>query len=128
MNHNVFIACLGLLLLFAGCSGKNKEVQESPERLRVVEVENIATVLTMEKDDSGTAIVIPSSALFMRGQLEGVQVVGGDRTITIRWVRTGDFFDEQIEVLSGLEEGEKVVAPFAGVALEGDRVTVRKEE
>ena len=128
MKHTVFVACLGLMLLFAGCAGKKTAAPESPERQRVVEVEQIATVLTMEKEDGSAVLLIPGSALFMRGQLEGVQVVGDDGTLSIRWIRTGDFLDEGIVVLSGLEEGEKVVAPFADDVREGDGVTVRKED
>jgi multidrug efflux pump subunit AcrA (membrane-fusion protein) len=56
------------------------------------------------------ALLIPTAAVTRIGQLESVQVAaeGGSRQ---RNIRTGKAFGSQTEVLSGLDEGERVVMP-----------------
>ena len=53
------------------------------------------------------AVAIPTDAVVRRGQLTGVRVVAGDR-IVLRWVRLGRTLGDRIEVLSGLEPGERI--------------------
>jgi RND family efflux transporter MFP subunit len=64
-------------------------------------------------------LVIPRSAVRDIGQLELVSVVENGRP-ELRAVRTGRRFGENVEVLSGLRDGEQVVAPASGI---GDRVS-----
>jgi multidrug efflux pump subunit AcrA (membrane-fusion protein) len=52
-------------------------------------------------------IAIPTHAVVRRGQLTGVRIVSGDLT-TLRWVRLGRTVGDRIEVLSGLEAGERI--------------------
>ena len=54
-------------------------------------------------------IMLPSSAVVERGELTGVFVVGQDRVARLRWVRVGRRFNQQTEILSGLNEGERVL-------------------
>lgn len=54
-------------------------------------------------------IAIPSDALLRRGQLEGVYVVGADRQAELRWVKTGKISDGQVEIVSGLVAGDRIV-------------------
>jgi RND family efflux transporter MFP subunit len=56
---------------------------------------------------SHTAIVIPAAAVVRRGQLTGVRVISAEGT-TLRWVRLGRAVGDQVEVLSGLEPGERI--------------------
>jgi RND family efflux transporter MFP subunit len=62
--------------------------------------------------DTGVSrtIVLPASALVERGELTSVFVVGSDRIVRLRWVKPGRRFDGHIEILSGLNEGERVLA------------------
>ncbi len=55
-------------------------------------------------------IAIPVHAVVRRGQLTGVRVLVGD-DVVIRWVRLGRTLDsgEKVQVLSGLEPGDRVV-------------------
>jgi len=55
-------------------------------------------------------LVIPKACVRQVGQLELVTVVKDGRPIT-RAVRTGRTWDDDIEILSGLSEGEEVVLP-----------------
>lgn len=54
-------------------------------------------------------LMVPRSAIKQRGQLEGLFVVDEDGVARIRWVRLGPEHDGRVEVLSGLEPGERFV-------------------
>jgi RND family efflux transporter MFP subunit len=56
-------------------------------------------------------LVIPRSAVRTVGQLELVDVVDPDGHLTRRFVRTGRPMNGNVEVLSGLSEGEQVALP-----------------
>ena len=58
-------------------------------------------------------LVIPRQAVQEVGQLELVEVVTNGQ-VSRRTIRTGRILDENVEVLSGLSEGERVVVPNAG--------------
>ncbi|MGZ8160870.1 MAG: efflux RND transporter periplasmic adaptor subunit [Methylobacter sp.] len=58
--------------------------------------------------DQHEALLIPVSAVQHIGQLEVVQVLA-DGKQTMRHIRTAKTFGDQIEVLSGLHEGETVI-------------------
>jgi RND family efflux transporter MFP subunit len=53
------------------------------------------------------AVTVPATAVVRRGQLTGVRVVTGD-VVTLRWVRLGRTVADRVEVLSGLEAGERI--------------------
>lgn len=55
------------------------------------------------------ALMIPLKAIVHYGQLEAVQVMEGQR-LTTRHIRTGKSYGEQVEVLSGLHEGETILS------------------
>ena len=64
--------------------------------------------LQLEKGVSRT-IVLPSPAIIERGELTSVFVVDQDHVAHLRWVRVGRRFNQQIEILSGINEGERVM-------------------
>jgi RND family efflux transporter MFP subunit len=53
-------------------------------------------------------ISIPVTAVVHRGQLTGVRVIAGDQSV-LRWVRLGRTLGDRVEVLSGLQPGERIV-------------------
>lgn len=59
-------------------------------------------------------LVIPQQAVRRFGQLELVDAVENGRA-TLRAIRTGRALDENVEVLSGLQEGERVLVSTFGV-------------
>ena len=62
------------------------------------------------------ALAVPADSVVTRGQLQGLFVVDGDRA-RLRWVRTGHRVGDRIEILSGLEAGERfVLRPPPGLA------------
>ncbi|OQW64497.1 MAG: hypothetical protein BVN29_11760 [Nitrospira sp. ST-bin5] len=61
--------------------------------------------------DKGTShtILIPASSVVERGELTSVYVVGADRIARLRWIKAGRRFDQQLEILSGVNLGERVL-------------------
>lgn len=55
-------------------------------------------------------LLIPRSAVVERGQLQGVFVLDQDKVANLRYVTLGKFYGSEIEVLSGLQRGERFVA------------------
>jgi len=54
-------------------------------------------------------ILVPSAAVVERGELSSLYVVGSDQTARLRWVKLGRRFEQQVEILSGLNIGERVL-------------------
>lgn len=61
--------------------------------------------------DKGTVqtILVPASAIVERGELTSLFVVGADRIGRLRWAKVGRRFDQQVEILSGVNVGERVL-------------------
>lgn len=68
------------------------------------------------------AILIPGRAVVERGQLQGVYVVGEDQIATLRYITLGLAAGDRVEALSGLQDGERVVAAPGDRELGGKRV------
>ncbi len=60
-------------------------------------------------DTPHDGVLVPRSAVYAVGQLELVQVVQNGRVIR-RLVKTGAVFGDRVEILSGLEGGETILA------------------
>ena len=72
------------------------------------------------------SVSIPLSALVRRGQLELVYVAAADNRASLRLVRAGRQRQGHIEILAGLDEGERVVvSPLAGLS-DGDLIEERQ--
>lgn len=54
-------------------------------------------------------LCVPINAVHLAEDKKYVYVMGADNMREVRWVETGLFGDETVEILSGLEEGEKVI-------------------
>lgn len=65
------------------------------------------------------ALLVPSTAIVKKGQLDGVYTVDGEGVATYRLVRTGNEYSGRIEVLSGLRDGEVVIVEGAERAVDG---------
>jgi multidrug efflux pump subunit AcrA (membrane-fusion protein) len=70
---------------------------------------------------TGTALLVPMSALVYRGQLTGVYVVE-TQLLHFRLVKTGAQLGDQVEILSGLSAGETIVSGDVQRARSGARV------
>jgi RND family efflux transporter MFP subunit len=56
------------------------------------------------------ALVLPRSALVERGELSSVYAVGSDNVARLRWVKPGQMVNGAVEILSGINNGERVLA------------------
>ncbi len=68
------------------------------------------------------AILVPQNALLHRGQLDAVYVVGKDEIASLRFVTLGKPSADKIEALSGLENGERIVAQPGERELSGKQI------
>jgi len=71
-----------------------------------------------------TALRAPTSAVLLRGQMEMVFVVEQD-TAKMRLVKTGKRIGEEVELVSGVEPGERLVADGLDQILDGQPVEIR---
>ncbi|MFZ0704278.1 MAG: efflux RND transporter periplasmic adaptor subunit [Candidatus Korobacteraceae bacterium] len=71
------------------------------------------------------AMIVPQAALLHRGQLDAVYVVGKDEIANLRYVTLGRPSGNDIEVLSGLNSGDRVVAQPSDRELAGKKVTAQ---
>lgn len=67
-------------------------------------------------------ILIPAKAVVEKGQLTGVYTVDDKGVISFRPVRTGKNYGENIEVLSGLNQGEKVITEGVEKVIDGGMI------
>jgi RND family efflux transporter MFP subunit len=67
-------------------------------------------------------IAIPQKAVFRQGELWQLFVVGPDNRARLRLIKTGMSYGDQVEVLSGLNLGERIVAEDTERVKDGDRV------
>ena len=71
---------------------------------------------------SGNRVLVPADALLRRGELEGLFVIDSKGVAYYRLVKTGKTFGNQIEILSGLDDGERVAVSKIDQLSDGVRV------
>lgn len=69
------------------------------------------------------AITIPAGAVAERGQLNYVYALGADGVAHLRLIKTGRRYGPRIEILSGLNDGERIVTGKLDAMRDGLRVT-----
>ena len=65
---------------------------------------------------------MPRSAVFERGALTAVWAVGQDEVVRMRLIKVGKTAGEQIEVLSGLSDGDRIVTAGMEKAVDGAKI------
>ena len=71
-----------------------------------------------------SSLFIPRTSLVERGQLQGVYVLDANQIAGLRYVTIGRSTGEQVEVLSGLQAGEELVAAPGDRELGGKRIAI----
>ncbi len=74
---------------------------------------------------SREGLPIPSDAVVKRGSMQAVYVLGPDQIASLRYVTLGTPVENKVEVLSGLESGERIVLNPGDRELNGKRIEVR---
>ena len=65
---------------------------------------------------------IPVFAVVPQGQLTGIFIVDDDQIARFRLIRTGRHFDDTVEIITGLNEGQRFVLSPPPDLVEGARV------
>ena len=65
---------------------------------------------------------VPQKTILQRGQLLSAFVIDPSNTVRLRLVKTGKSYDGEVEVLSGLNDGDRIVVEGMERVKEGDRV------
>jgi RND family efflux transporter MFP subunit len=73
-----------------------------------------------------SALLIPRTSVVERGQLQGVYVLDATQIAGLRYVTLGRSAGEKVEVLSGLQDGERLVAAPGDRELGGKRIAIRQ--
>lgn len=82
------------------------------------------TVKTAFKTGETTRILLPQSALVTRSEVTAVYVVDADNRVALRQVRLGHRYGDRVEVLAGLQAGERVAAdPLAALSHLAGKIT-----
>lgn len=68
-------------------------------------------------------VLLPNKALVKQGQLTGVYTMGADNVAILRWLRIGKVYGSEVEVLSGLAQGEEYIVSAEGKLFNGAKVT-----
>ncbi|NOT53779.1 MAG: efflux RND transporter periplasmic adaptor subunit [Deltaproteobacteria bacterium] len=67
-------------------------------------------------------VVVPVSAIVERGQLQGVFVLNPETIASFRLVKLGKVFPEGIEILSGVDVGERIIVEGAHNVADGNLI------
>jgi RND family efflux transporter MFP subunit len=67
-------------------------------------------------------VLVPRTAVFERGALTAVWVVGADEIVRMRLIKTGRTQGGNVEVLSGLTDGDRIVTAGMDKAVDGARL------
>jgi RND family efflux transporter MFP subunit len=73
-----------------------------------------------------SSLLIPQTAVLERGQLQGVYVLDPNKIADLRYVTLGKTTGPEVEVLAGLQEGERVVAKPGDLDLSGKRIEAQQ--
>ena len=79
----------------------------------------------VEKQAKHQVVLIPTTAIVENGQLMGVYVVGENNTALLRWLRLGQIFGSEVEVLSGLKADETYIVSAEGKLYNGAKITIQ---
>jgi RND family efflux transporter MFP subunit len=77
------------------------------------------------KKEGMPSIMIPKNVLIQKGQLTGIYTVSQSGTAMLRWVRLGKTLGDQVEILSGLSDGEKYIISYKGKIWDGAIITIQ---
>jgi membrane fusion protein (multidrug efflux system) len=84
--------------------------------------------VTFKMHRESQPLLMPSNALLIRSEGTLVAFVGEDQVVHYRKVRVGRDFGTEIEIVSGLEENDRVMSNPGTVIREGEKVEARGEK
>lgn len=110
----------------AGAPGSRQFTVEvlpvQPERMRTARSGMFVEIALANRGEQ--AVLVPRSAILERGQLTGLYTVNEESELILRWVRLGDLVGSDVEILSGLSEGETYVSSIDSRLQEGQTAII----
>lgn len=76
-------------------------------------------------EEQNRVVLVPSKAIIHRGGLTGIYTISNENTAMLRWIRLGEDYGDQVEVLSGLSPDEEYIVSANGKLYNG--VSVKKQ-
>ena len=67
-------------------------------------------------------LTVPEKAVMRRGQLQEIYVLDSENIARLRLIQTGKPYDQRVEILAGLREGERVVVEGVEAVTDGSRI------
>ena len=74
---------------------------------------------------SNNQVLVPKQAIVRKGNLQGIYTVSASNTAILRWLKLGRSVGDQIEVLSGLSEGEQYILSAEGKLYNGAKLNIK---
>ncbi len=72
------------------------------------------------------SVLVPRTAIVDRGQLQGVFVVDQYKIAALHYITLGKPVKDDVEVLAGLQDGDRLVASPAGLELDGKQIEAQR--
>lgn len=73
-----------------------------------------------------TIVSVPKSVLVKHGELVGIYTVSQENTAILRWVRIGNTMGDEVEILSGLNQGETYIISADSKLYNGVKININK--
>lgn len=70
-------------------------------------------------------VLVPKIAIVSKGDLQGIYTVSTSNTAILRWLKLGRSVGDQVEVLSGLSEGEQYILSAEGKLYNGAKLNIK---
>lgn len=74
---------------------------------------------------SNNQILVPKNVIIRKGDLQGIYTVSSSNTAILRWLKLGRSVGDQVEILSGLSEGEQYIVSAEGKLYNGAKLNIK---
>lgn len=70
-------------------------------------------------------VLVPKKAIFNKGDLYGIYTISSSNTAILRWLKLGKSIGDQVEVLSGLTNGESYIISAESKLYNGVKINIK---
>lgn len=100
-------------------------LEKSSKNLRSGMFATVQFPLEKSEKSTNNSVRVPLDAIVTQGQLSGIYTVSQSNTALLRWLRLGQTFGDEVEVLSGLNSDESYIVSAEGKLFNGVKVSVQ---
>ena len=80
--------------------------------------------VTVGQGNSQQVLTVPLAAIYQNGSQPGLWVVQADGTLSLRMVKLGQYGSDSVQVVEGLQPGERIIAAGVHKFREGQRISL----